>query len=309
MKKKLRNKQWIYVRGNVKKEILLFLHGGPGMTQMHVAGKFLKDLENDWLIVDYDQRGAGKSYSLFTPLKSYKIDRYVEDILEVVLYVKETYKKEKVYLCGHSWGSMIGILAAKKYPEHFHAFIGIGQVIDTFDGNKLAYNFILNVAKEHQDHTLVNALQGITLPSKKGGNILRNALEKYHYGFYADREMHLWRDILKDVFKSKIYNPMDKIKYVFGLLVSLNVTQREVNEFSIQDMKHIDVPVFFIQGERDYISPTPLVEDFMNSLRAPHKDLFIIKETSHYPHYENPLQFAVFCLLIREKGVKNVINY
>src|SRR5215469_16680889 len=55
--------QSILIRGvDSKNPLLLFLHGGPGMPTMYLAHDFQRELERDFTVVQWDRRGAGKSF-------------------------------------------------------------------------------------------------------------------------------------------------------------------------------------------------------------------------------------------------------
>ena len=84
--------------------ILLFVHGGPGTPEMALSRYYENHLLNDFLIVHYDQRGAGKSYAPEVPNS---IDIFVEDLLLMTEYLKNRFKKDKIFLLGHSWGTLI----------------------------------------------------------------------------------------------------------------------------------------------------------------------------------------------------------
>jgi len=56
------SEQWITIRGkNRNNPVLLFLAGGPGGTQLAATREQLKKLEENFVIVNWDQPGAGKS--------------------------------------------------------------------------------------------------------------------------------------------------------------------------------------------------------------------------------------------------------
>lgn len=56
-------KQSLLIRGqNVDQPILLCCHGGPGMAQIGFIRHFQKELEKHFIVINWDQRGAGKSF-------------------------------------------------------------------------------------------------------------------------------------------------------------------------------------------------------------------------------------------------------
>src|SRR5699024_622977 len=93
----------------------------------------------------WEQRGAGMSFNSKTqgPLT---LERYIADTLEVTKYLKKEYKKEKIYLFGHSWGSLLASLVASLNPEHYYAYIGAGQMGRHKESNEDTYHYLLETA-------------------------------------------------------------------------------------------------------------------------------------------------------------------
>src|SRR5205085_1220328 len=78
--------QAIQIRGDDRSNpVLLFVHGGPGVPEMPVA-HLNRDLERDFTIVQWDQRGAGKSYRRSLPRASMRIEQFVNDTLELTRF-------------------------------------------------------------------------------------------------------------------------------------------------------------------------------------------------------------------------------
>ncbi len=112
--------QYIMVRGrDISNPILLFLHGGPGYSQISFARKYQEELEDSFIVINWDQRGSGMSYSFDIPKESMNREQFIDDSKELIDYLCKKYDKEKIYLAGHSWGSELGLYPHIEEPEKF----------------------------------------------------------------------------------------------------------------------------------------------------------------------------------------------
>ncbi len=154
--------QWITIRGhNRHHPILLFLHGGPGASQVGTQQKYLAQLEQSFVVVNWDQRGAGKSYHSLIPSKSMNVNQLISDTYELVLYLQQRFKQEKVFLTGHSWGAFLGIRFAYQYPELLHAYVGINQPVKRREEEKRSYQYALDTAQKKANKKALNELRAI----------------------------------------------------------------------------------------------------------------------------------------------------
>jgi pimeloyl-ACP methyl ester carboxylesterase len=100
--------QWITVRGkDLNNPLLLYVHGGPGDAIMGVSWSFQRPWEDYFTVVEWDQRGSGKTYASNdweTVEPTMKVERFVDDAEELVQYLRTKYHKRKIVLLGHSWG-------------------------------------------------------------------------------------------------------------------------------------------------------------------------------------------------------------
>ena len=60
-------------------------------------------------------------------------------------------QQTKLFLAGHSWGSIIGLNIAHQYPKYIEAYIGIGQIVHMKQNEELLYQHLIHSAKKH-DH-------------------------------------------------------------------------------------------------------------------------------------------------------------
>lgn len=141
--------QWLLIRGqDSRKPILLWIHGGPGAAQIGFNRHYCTDLEQDFIVVNWDQRGAGLSYSSRIPPETMNIDQMVDDLIEIVKQLCSRFQQQKVYLLGHSWGTILSILAVKRYPELFHGYFSVCQLVNFSENERASYEFTLRQAQE-----------------------------------------------------------------------------------------------------------------------------------------------------------------
>lgn len=101
-------KQALYIRGqNADNPIILWVHGGPGNSMMPLLHLYQYAWENDFTVVNWDQRNVGKTYFANDPaavLQTMRAERVLEDVHEVTAYLQQQFNKKKIILAGHSWG-------------------------------------------------------------------------------------------------------------------------------------------------------------------------------------------------------------
>jgi pimeloyl-ACP methyl ester carboxylesterase len=115
-------RQYVLIRGKEKHNpILLFLHGGPGMSTMYLAHDFQRELERNFVVVQWDRRGAGKSYAAGVSPPNPSVIQEINDTIDLIDQLRSRFHQEKIYLVGFSYGTYLGILVAQRVPERLHA--------------------------------------------------------------------------------------------------------------------------------------------------------------------------------------------
>src|SRR5260370_20120213 len=123
--------QWVMIRGeSLANPPLILLHGGPGFSEMRLFRHFNAPLEKSFTVVNWDQRGAGKSFDRKIPRSSMTVEQFIADLDELVEAVRKRLRTGKVAIFGHSWGSALGVLYAARFPEKVAAYVGSGQIGD-----------------------------------------------------------------------------------------------------------------------------------------------------------------------------------
>ena len=82
--------QWILMRDHdTDNPVLLWLHGGPGSSQMPIAHAIDTDLERAFVVVHWDQRGSGKSNPIGFDASTMSYEQFISDTHELTTYLKE----------------------------------------------------------------------------------------------------------------------------------------------------------------------------------------------------------------------------
>lgn len=299
-------KQSLLIRGsNVNHPLVLFLHGGPGFSQISFAKKYQTKLEKEFVVVNWDQRGSGKSYSFFMDKKDMTKDRIVEDAKEVIQYLCKEYHKEKIIIVGHSWGSELGMTLVKERVPNIGAYVGIGQVISQLEGNRVSYEYALNLAREHKNEDEIKELEAIGYPPYADKDAISNTLIKEKIiEKYSPRgvDVNVTKDVILGCLFSTEYNGLDALKFLIGNRLSAQTLWGTNQDYDLlNDVKNVDIPVYFCAGRYDYITPSVFVEEFYDQLKAPYKEFIWFEESSHFPHFNEIDKFYDVMMRVKEK--------
>jgi pimeloyl-ACP methyl ester carboxylesterase len=281
------SRQWISIRGkDASKPVLLFLAGGPGGSDLAAARLTQGKLEDHFVVVNWEQPGAGKSFNAVDRSKL-TVDDYVVYGHELVLQLRERFKQEKVYLVGESWGSALGILMVQRYPELFHAFAGTGQMVAFTENDQICYDFAMNLAKERGDTEKVATLtkqgpppyydQGVALEQ---GTYL---LDTFDY-MNKDPEINHIRHSTWDDLAAPEYGLYDKVSWFRGVLETLGYVYPQLWDIDFRKQAaKLDVPVYFLIGRHDINAPVKLTQEYYDILEAPHKEIVWFEHSGHNP--------------------------
>ena len=281
------SKQWLTLRGkNKDAPVILFLSGGPGGSQMGNARVALSELEDNFVMVQWDQPGSGKS-RWAVPRQQITLDRYLQDGHAVTQYLKQKFGKKKIYVIGESWGSALGVLLMQRHPEDYAAFIGSGQMVDFAQTEVDDYKLALKIAKERGDTAKVKQLERRGSPPYYGDSVIFDMLA---YLQYLDNEMARRGNInpsKSNIYASVLapeYGLIDKYNWAAGLFRTLDQVFPQLYNINFRkSVTKLEVPMYFLLGRHDLNAPTYLAEEYYQLLNAPKKELVWFEHSGHAP--------------------------
>jgi pimeloyl-ACP methyl ester carboxylesterase len=278
-------RQWILIRGrDINNPFLLFLHGGPGMPAMYLAHAFQQELEKDFVVIHWDRRGAGKSYSKTVPADSLTDAQLLADALELITYLKNRFDVPKIYIAGHSWGTRLGMHLIKKTPQHFYAYVGMGQLAFTSEIPAIQDRFIRREANKAGN---TKAFRELAL---RGRSVHEKWVSKFGGELYGATSYWplLWTGL-----RAPEYTLSDALNIRKGVnLYNRHFRSTEFPGDLAEEVLLVRVPVYFFSGRHDYCVPSELSERYFEKLRAPLKRMVWFEQSAHFPFFEEPLKFA-----------------
>ncbi len=296
--------QWINVRGQDRgNPVILFVHGGPASPLTPTLWEFQRPLEEYFTVVNYDQRGAGKTFLANDPDKvadTLHIDRYIDDAIEVAEYVRKRYGKDKVILMGHSWGTVVGMGAALRRPELFHVYVGIGQVINVRDNERISFEYGLAQAKEHGNAEAIAELESIApypgdQPITRERIIIARKWPQFYGGMSAYRDGSA-KYFFGAALLSPEYDAADAKAIDDGNVFTLGKILPEFLDVDDRGVREFPIPVVMFMGRHDYTTPSEPTAQWLEQVKAPYKRGVWFERSAHMIPWEEPGKLLVSLL-------------
>lgn len=304
--------QWLHIRGHdLENPVLLFLHGGPGAAGIAFGRQMQSAWEKHFTVVQWDQRGGGKTYTSNLPSvvrPTMTTEQFIADTKDVIEYLCGRLNKSKIVLLGHSWGTYLGIINAIRYPERIAAYIGSGQIVHPVEYEALAYDLVLNIAKDRSDNVAILQLNAISrLPSSseqfiRSNKIINSLFIKYMDDIYGAETKH--PSILGaylDALCSPEYTLRDVMSIHKGAYFCRDAMFGPNSIPGKSAVRYVDirsegvdfkVPIFFLLGRHDYATPSTAAAQYFDTLQAPVKKLIWFEDSGHSPMIEEPDAYA-----------------
>ncbi len=266
-------KQVIEVRSDdIGKPILLFLSGGPGSSMMNQAERFTSALRQEFTIVQWDQRDAGKTLKLNPSPVAPTLAQMESDALEVIRFLRKTYAKDKIYLLGSSWGNVLGFHIVREHLELLHAYFAVNPVVSQLASEQELLDTLKREFRAHPQASTELATVRIPFVRDEDLFYLRKWLFHKEGKAFATSEAFrsnflqwskVWSPVWNEVMKIDLPTTLDKVA----------------------------VPVYFMVGANDIQTSTRITTDYFSRLQAPEKALTLFAHSRHQIHQDEPDRF------------------
>lgn len=294
------SEQYLLLRGaNRDNPVLLLVHGGPGSPDTPFYRHHNAVLEQHFTIAFWHQRGAGKSQRSGLSPEDFTVEQFVADAHAVTAHLKQSLGKDKIFILGHSWGSMLALSTVAAHPDDYHAYIGTGQLANVPASEALAFQAALEHAKSSDDDAALAQLQKVGAFSGVpiDADFLAARAQVSRFGLsYEKGPFDLF---IKPLILTQEYSLTDKIDFVReaqsleSIMSSpaFNLLPVIFNTDLSTEIPAVDVPVFMLQGRHDFLAHHDVAKDYFDRLNTTQKQFFSFEKSAHFPAFEEPQKF------------------
>ncbi|MEQ8743010.1 alpha/beta fold hydrolase [Parasphingorhabdus sp.] len=275
--------------------VLLFLHGGPGMTEFFMEQDYPTGLEHHFTMVWWEQRGAGMSFSADIPPETMTMEQMIADTVEVADYLRARFGQHRILLLGHSWGSYLGIQVAAAAPDRFFAYVGMAQIAHQLRSEIMARDYLLRAYGERGDAAMVRKLKAAKVSMEDGLSpawmrLRDRAMHGMGVGHTRDMRSVI-TGIFLPVWRVRAYTVMDKINVWRGKIWSRPFFWDDLlRDDLVKRLTEFALPVYFFVGRHDYTANPELSRAYFEAIDAPMKGFYVFENSAHSPLFEEPVR-------------------
>ncbi|MDD2287018.1 MAG: alpha/beta hydrolase [Paludibacter sp.] len=288
--------QGMFIRGkDLKNPVLLFVTGGPSFSEYFLVEKYPTGLENYFTVCYWEERGGGISYTPQVTLESLTLEQFASDAIEVTNYLRDRFKKEKIYIMAHSGGTAFAIQAVANHPNLFHSYIGVSQITRQAESEKLAYKYMFDQFLKNGNSKLIAQFKKYPIIENDSlilpffNSVLRDK-SMHELGIGT---MHNMKSVIKGVFypvwTCRAYTLKEKfnIWYSKFSFISKSDLREQILKSDIPaKVTKLDIPVYFFSGKNDLTVNHDLSKEYLKNLESPLKGFYTFSNSAHSPMFE-----------------------
>ncbi len=301
--------QWIGIRGEDHiNPVLLVLHGGPGCPYA-IFSPVMRSWERHFTIVQWDRRGVGKTLGRNGKAGSGELSfaRMVDDAIELTEHLRAHLHQDRLIVLAGSMGNLVGIPLVKRRPDLFSAYVATDLGVD-LRGEQDSYDDICARLRAAGERKGLAELTAMGRDPQRW--TLRAWQRKQQWIMKTDPRM---REVGRRLLMPLILTaPGYSLRDVHQVIVGLDFAAASLfAEYMAHDARLLgpryELPFYLFQGDADLYTPTALAESYFATVKAPIKELALIRDAGHFAAFTRPEQFLAELLTrVRPRAVATI---
>jgi proline iminopeptidase len=267
----------LYAREIGRGTAIIVLHGGPDFDHSYLLPE-LDLLSNSYHLIYYDQRGRGRSADSVKP-EDVTLASDIADIEKVRQY----YHLDSVVLLGHSWGTVLALEYALRYPERVsHLILMNPGPASTDDYKQLKTEWLEKRPEDMERRKAISA----TAAYKEADPDAVVAYYRIHFKPALARSEDYEKLIsrMQAAFIQQGKEGIIKARAVESRLMSETWAAPEYN--LLPKLKGLRIPTLVITGDHEFI-PIPTAEHIAQAI--PNARMVTLKDCGHFTYLECPV--------------------
>lgn len=253
------------------------------MPSMYLAHAFQHSLEDSFLVVHWDRRGAGKTYPTTTNPALVRTSQEVADATALIGLLTRRFGQRNVIVIGHSYGSYLGVALTEQHPNLVRAYVGVGQVSCTPSAEAAIQDAWLRQQADAAGDRDTAAQIGNARWDREAA--------LFRYG----AEVMKWTSVTPMILTglaSPEYSFADAMNVQKGVAFTHGNFVYDGPRRPLSESIHIlKSPVYLFEGRRDYVAPTACAAQLFGEITAPRKAWVWFERSAHFPFLEEPEKF------------------
>jgi pimeloyl-ACP methyl ester carboxylesterase len=217
----------------------------------------------------------------------------VADTVELTDYLRNRFNEEKIYLVGNSWGTILGVLAAQRRPDLYHAFVGTGQMVSPSETDRMFYEDTVSWAEQTGNAGLARRLrdQGPPPYADPWRYALMVSYERQWNDYQRNPEYDAKGEMPFNVFVNE-YSLTEQIHAFNAFLDTAAVLYPQLQQIDFRrSATELRIPVYLVQGRHEARGRAVLATEWFELLQAPSKRMIVFENSGHRPLFEEPERF------------------
>lgn len=258
--------QYISLKGNKDKPIVLYLHGGPGAAASAHSEKITASLEQDFLVIHWDQRGAGKTLKQNGLKQSPTLALMQSDAEELLAYILNTFYRQQIILVANSWGTSLAFHLSETHPDKISTLVAISPIINLLSSQKILNKTLIKYFRKIKNHEAVKQLKTINIP--------------YHNARDMAIQFKWLSEYQGEPIDDSIFNQYSQFfeqwYTKWGLLYS---QLYKINQLKNKPLIQCRTIIFY--GDKDYTAYYKLSKKFFKRIKSKEKKIYRFKDVGH----------------------------
>ena len=282
---------------NKNRPVLLLCGGGPGISEYLLEDMYPTGLAEKFVVCYLEYRGTGLSYASDCRTEDLTTERYIADVVAVTKYLSERFQQERIYIMGHSFGSYVAIKTVQDFPQYYHAYFAMSQMCNQKESEYLAWEYMKEQYEQAGNKKMVERFEALPIRESQEmyeqymfSSMLRDTA-MHELGVGTTRDMNsVITDLIFPSLRCKAFTWKERINIWRAKMISSKfpITYDAWNENVFEEVKTLEIPIYFFAGKYDYTCCYSLQEEFYNQIEAPKKEFYVFEHAAHSPIFECP---------------------